>query len=43
MYGYTGKLLFADLTNKTWEARALSEDVARNFIGGPRAGGKNPL
>lgn len=40
MYGYTGKLLFADLTNKTWEARELSEETARNFIGGPALGAK---
>jgi aldehyde:ferredoxin oxidoreductase len=40
MYGYTGKLLFADLTNKTWEARELSEELAKNFIGGPALGAK---
>lgn len=32
--GYAGKLLFADLTKGTLEERALSEDLARDFVGG---------
>jgi aldehyde:ferredoxin oxidoreductase len=32
--GYVGKLLFADLTKKTLEERALSEELAKNFVGG---------
>ncbi len=32
--GYVGKLLFADLTKGTLEEKALSEELARNFIGG---------
>jgi aldehyde:ferredoxin oxidoreductase len=40
MYGYTGKLLFVNLTDKTWEARELSEETARDFVGGPALGAK---
>ena len=40
MYGYAGKLLFVDLTSKTWTVEPLSEDDARNFIGGPALGAK---
>jgi len=32
--GYAGKILFADLTKGTFEEKALSEELARNFIGG---------
>ncbi len=32
--GYAGKLLFVDLTKGTLEERALSEELARNFVGG---------
>jgi aldehyde:ferredoxin oxidoreductase len=32
--GYVGKLLFADLTKGTLKEKALSEELARNFIGG---------
>jgi aldehyde:ferredoxin oxidoreductase len=32
--GYAGKLLFVDLTKGTYEERGLSEDMARDFIGG---------
>ena len=32
--GYVGKLLFVDLTKGTLEEKALSEELARNFIGG---------
>ncbi len=40
MFGYTGKLLFVDLTASTTEVRDLDEEVARNFIGGPSLGAK---
>jgi aldehyde:ferredoxin oxidoreductase len=32
--GYAGKLLFVDLTKGTYEERALSEELAKDFIGG---------
>jgi len=32
--GYAGKLLFVDLTKGTYEERPLSEQMARDFIGG---------
>jgi aldehyde:ferredoxin oxidoreductase len=32
--GHVGKLLFVDLTKGTFEEKALSEELARNFIGG---------
>jgi aldehyde:ferredoxin oxidoreductase len=32
--GYVGKLLFADLTKGTVNEKTLSEELARNFIGG---------
>ncbi len=32
--GYTGKLLFVDLTRGTLEEEALSEDLCRDFMGG---------
>ena len=32
--GYVGKLLFADLTKGTLNEKALSEELAKNFIGG---------
>lgn len=35
MFGYQGKLLYVDLTEKSFDIRDLSEDVARDFIGGP--------
>lgn len=38
MYGYAGKLLFADLSSSSLEIRDLPEDVARHFIGGPGLG-----
>lgn len=40
MYGYTGKLLFVDLTAKTYETKELDEKVARDFVGGPALGAK---
>ena len=32
--GYAGKLLFVDLTKGTLEERALSEEMAKDFVGG---------
>jgi aldehyde:ferredoxin oxidoreductase len=32
--GYIGKMLFVDLTQQTTEERELTEEVAKNFIGG---------
>ncbi len=32
--GYAGKLLFVDLTKGTCEERSLSEELARDFVGG---------
>ncbi|MCJ7748147.1 MAG: aldehyde ferredoxin oxidoreductase, partial [Desulfobacterales bacterium] len=32
--GYAGKLLYVDLTKKTLKEEALSEKLARNFLGG---------
>ena len=40
MKGYTGKLLFVDLSSKTAEVRDLPPDIARNFLGGPSLGAK---
>jgi aldehyde:ferredoxin oxidoreductase len=40
MFGYTGKLLFVDLTAGTTEVRELDEATAKNFIGGPSLGAK---
>ena len=34
MYGYAGKLLFVDLSKGTLRDEALTEEMARNFIGG---------
>jgi aldehyde:ferredoxin oxidoreductase len=34
MKGYTGKLLFVDLTTHAFKEKALSDSLARNFIGG---------
>ena len=40
MYGYMGKLLFADLTTrKMWEEE-LTEEMAKNFLGGYGIGAK---
>ena len=38
MFGYAGKLLFADLSTGALEIRDLPEEIARNFIGGPGLG-----
>ena len=40
MFGYTGKLLFVDLTSGKTEVRELDEATAKNFIGGPSLGAK---
>ncbi len=40
LYGYMGKLLFVDLSNGTYEIRELTEELARNFIGGYGIGAK---
>ncbi len=34
MHGYAGKLLFVDLSKGTLEDKRLTEEMARNFIGG---------
>ncbi len=33
-YGYMGRLLFVDLTNRTFHEEELSEETARRFVGG---------
>lgn len=38
--GYAGKILYVDLTRRTSEARPLSEDIMRNFIGGDGIGAR---
>ncbi len=40
MYGYTGKLLFVNLTDMTCTEEPLSEQDARNYLGGPGLGAK---
>ena len=40
LYGYTGKLLFVDLTTKVIEVKDLSEEMAHNFLGGYGIGAK---
>jgi aldehyde:ferredoxin oxidoreductase len=40
MYGYIGKLLFVDLSARTYETRPLDENIARNFLGGAGLGAK---
>ena len=40
LYGYMGKLLYVDLTTKTWEIREVTEELARNYIGGYGLGAK---
>jgi len=32
--GYAGRLLFADLTERTLAEEPLSEELDRNFVGG---------
>jgi aldehyde:ferredoxin oxidoreductase len=40
MYGYWGKLLRVDLTNQTYQAEDISEDLFRKYIGGAAFGAK---
>jgi aldehyde:ferredoxin oxidoreductase len=40
VYGYTGRLLFVDLSTGETDVRALDETTAKNFIGGPSLGAK---
>ena len=40
MYGYTGKLLFVNLTDKSYEVRDLKESDARDYWGGQALGAK---
>ncbi len=40
MYGYVGKLLFVNLTDRTYTVEDLKEEDARNFVGGPGLGAK---
>jgi aldehyde:ferredoxin oxidoreductase len=39
-YGYMGKMLFVDLTNRKTHEEDLSEEIARNFIGGYGVGAR---
>ena len=34
LYGYIGKMLFVNLSDKSYEIRELTEDLAKNFLGG---------
>jgi len=38
--GYTGKMLFVDLTGGTVEVKPLSEETARQFFGGYAIGAR---
>ena len=40
MFGYMGKMLFVNLSDGSIEIRPLTEELARNFIGGPALGAK---
>ncbi len=40
MFGYTGKLLFVNLSDGTYQVKPLSENTARDFLGGPGLGAK---
>jgi aldehyde:ferredoxin oxidoreductase len=40
MNGYTGKMLFVDLTKGIYEEKGLTEDMAKQFIGGYGIGAK---
>ncbi|MDR0818736.1 MAG: hypothetical protein LBN43_04085, partial [Oscillospiraceae bacterium] len=40
MNGYAGKMLFVNLTDKTYEVRELTEELAKNFVGGPSLGAR---
>ncbi len=39
-YGYTGKILFVDLSNKTSEEKMIDEQLYRKFLGGAGLGTK---
>lgn len=39
-YGYMGRLLFVDLTNRSLHEEELSEKIARQFVGGYGIGGR---
>ena len=39
-YGYMGKMLFVDLTNRKIHEEDLSEELARSFIGGYGVGAR---
>jgi len=40
MYGYIGKVLIADLTDKTYAIEDLNPEWARDFLGGPALGAR---
>lgn len=40
MFGYIGKMLFVDLTESKIETRELTEEMAKNFVGGAGLGAK---
>jgi aldehyde:ferredoxin oxidoreductase len=40
MNGYCGKMLFVDLTTRSYEVQALTEEMAKRFIGGYGIGAK---
>ncbi|MBR2578235.1 MAG: aldehyde ferredoxin oxidoreductase family protein [Erysipelotrichaceae bacterium] len=40
MFGYSGKMLFVDLTTGAMEDRVLEEDMAKDFLGGPGLGAR---
>ena len=40
LYGYIGKMLFVNLSDYSYEERELTEELARNFLGGYGIGAK---
>jgi len=40
MFGYTGKLLFVNLSNRSYEVKELPEEWARNYLGGSSLGSR---
>ncbi len=40
LYGYIGKMLFVDLSSGKIEERPLTEELAKNFVGGYGIGAK---
>ena len=40
MYGFIGKMLFVDLSTKTYEVRELTEELAKNHLGGASLGAR---